>query len=120
MGEPMKHFIAMALALTSLSAFSAVEFYSKNGNEECTISKNKVSRTSKFMKGAAGFTTTKTIETFGLDALVTKAVAASTGKPAVEGYAFMVTVDGQASTLHYQDSKEAGSLILFIQRACFN
>lgn len=116
----MKHFIAMTLALTSLSAFSATEFYSKNGNEECTIAKNKVTVTAKYFKGAAGFTTTKTIETFGIDSLVTKAVAASTGKPTVEGYAFMVTVDGQASSLHYDDSKEAGALILFIQNACFN
>lgn len=116
----MKQFIALTLALTSLSAFSATEFYSKNGNEECTIAKNKVTRTATFHKGAAGFTTTKTIETFGIDALVTKAVAASTGKPTMEGYVFMVTVDGQASSLHYDDSKEAGSLILFVQKACFN
>lgn len=116
----MTHFIAITFALTSFSLFSATEFYSKNGNEECTIAKNKVTRTAKFMKGAAGFTTTTTIESFGLDALVAKAVAASTGKPTVDGYSFMVTVDGQTSSLHYDDSKEAGSLILFIQRACFN
>lgn len=116
----MKQFIALTLALTSLTAFSATEFYSKNGNEECTIAKNKVTRTTKFLKGAAGFSTTTTIETFGIDALVTKAVAASTGKPTLEGFVFMVSVDGQSSSLHYDDSKEAGSLILFIQRACFN
>lgn len=116
----MKLMIAALIALSSLSAFSATEFHSINGNEECTIAKNKVVRSVKLLKGAAGFSTTTTIETFGIDKLVTKAVEASTGKPTMEGYVFTVTVDGVKSTLHYDDSKEAGSLILFIQRACFN
>lgn len=114
----MKHFIAMTLALTSLSAFSATEFYSKNVNEECTIVKNKVTKTTKLFKGTAGFTTTKTIESFGIDDLASKAAAASTGKPQMEGYAFTVTIDGEKSTLHFDDSREAASLITFLQKAC--
>lgn len=116
----MKQMIALTLALMSLSAFSATEFFSKNLNQDCVISKNKVTVTTNLVKGTAGFTTTKTIETFGLDKLVAKAVEASTGKPTMEGYVFTVSVDGEKSTLHYDDSREAASLIQFVQKACYN
>lgn len=115
----MKHFIALTLALTSLSAFSATEFFAKNGNQDCTIVKNKVTKTVKLLKGTAGFTKTTMIETFGIEDLVPKAISASTGRPVMEGYAFNVTVDGTTSTLHVDDSKEATALIMFIQKACF-
>lgn len=114
----MKQFIALTLALTSLSAFSATEFYTKYGKEECTIAKNKVTTSVKVGNGEAGFTKTSSIEVFGLDEIVAKAVSASTGRTSITEFIFNVKVDGKTSTLNFDDSKEAGFLISFISKAC--
>jgi len=105
--------------LFSLSAHSAVEFYGKNQNQECTIAKNKVTKKVNLLKGKAGFTTTSTISTFGIDEVAEKAAKASSGRTVMEDYAFNVIINGETSTLHYEDSPEASALMQFIRTACF-
>ncbi len=115
----MKSIIAIGLMTLSVSAFSAVEFIAKTGKSECTISKDKVTNKITFQKGIVGYTKTSTIQSFGTEALVNKAIEASTGRTTAElGLEFFVKVDGKVTTLFSDDSKEALALIQFINSAC--
>lgn len=114
----MKLLLPIAI-LFSVSAHSSVEFYGLRQNQECKIANNKVTKSAKFLKGAAGYTTTNSINSFGMEELAEKAAKASTGRTLMEGFAFTVTIDGETSTLHYEDSKEAAALTQFITTACF-
>lgn len=116
----MKYFVTVLFAVASFSAFSAVEFYGRKVNEECTIVKNTVTKTVTYQKGLAGFSTTSIIKTFGIDALVEKAVLASTSRTSGSGdFEFKVTVDGVTTKLNFEDSPEAALLSQFIMKACF-
>ena len=114
----MKLFLSLTILL-SFSAQAATEFYAKNQNQECTIAQNKVTKKVALLKGAAGFTTTTTISSFGIEDLAKKAAEASSGRTLMDGYVFSATIDGETSNLHYSDSKEAAALIQFIRTACF-
>lgn len=115
----MKSIIAIGLMVLSATAFSATELIYKTGKSECTISNDKVTHKKTFQKGIVGYTTTSTIKSFGTEELVTKAVAASTGRTTVEiGMEFFAKIDGKVATLYADDSKEALALIQFINSAC--
>ena len=116
----MKSIIGLSLFLMSFSVFSAIELYGKNLNKECTIINDTVTKKMSFQKGAAGFTSSSTIKSFGTQALVAKALESATGRTMTHlGMEYHIKVDSKTTLLFPDDSVEAASLIKFINSACF-
>lgn len=113
----MKSLFALALFVSS-SAYSAVEIYRKEMNNVCTLKGNKLTRSVAVNYGKTGAKTTQDIEVFGVEELAKKAHSLSTGRTIMEGYEMKVIVDGDEANLHFQDSKEASSLITLMSKIC--
>jgi predicted Zn-dependent protease len=114
----MKQTLTLAVALLSFSAQSAVELYVQNANTECTISNDKVVKTTILNKGKSGFTTTAQIKSFGIYELAEKALQVAQVRSNPIDIKFTVTVDGQTAQLNYDDSDAAKVLIQFLANNC--
>lgn len=113
-----KFTLVMTSLLFSISAFSAIELYSKVGNTECLIANNKAVKTVSMLHGKISLTTTKEVSFQGLEATLSKAIASATGQVSSEEMIWTATVDGVSTSIHYNDSVESMVIIKLMSSAC--
>ena len=115
----MKSLLLMTIALTSFSAFSAMELYFKFENLECKIAGGKVHRTQTHMKGEISSTVSYDFKSSGnLEEVAARAAAHSSGEPNFANLTQTVILNGESFILNRNDSPEASALISVMSSAC--
>jgi ABC-type uncharacterized transport system ATPase subunit len=110
--------LATTSVLFSISAFSAIELYSKIGNTQCLIANNKAVKTTSMLHGKVSLTTTKEVSFQGLEVTLSKAIASASGRASSEDMIWTATVDGVSTPLNYNDSFESLAIIKLMSSAC--